>query len=68
MAKKLLNDKGVDFEEKVLDGKNEELQALRQKTGMRTVPQIFINDELIGGYDELNELNETGQLENKLRH
>jgi len=36
------------------------------KTGMMTVPQIFINNELIGGYQELVALDSAGKLDEKL--
>lgn len=61
-AKSLLKDKGLDFTEISLDGKNEELMALRERTGQRTVPQIFIDDEFIGGFSELSALNASGSL------
>jgi len=65
-AKNLLEQKGVSFEEVMLDGKHEELQQLVQKTNFRTVPQIFIGEEFIGGYQELAALNDKGQLDQKL--
>ena len=37
-------------------------QVLIKQTGMKTVPQIFINGKLIGGYTELNNLAENGEL------
>ena len=51
-AKKLLESKNIAFEEIVLDGKDDELRALREKTHHRTVPQIFIGEEFIGGFDQ----------------
>ena len=35
-------------------------------TGLRTVPQIFINDEPIGGFHQLRDLDRTGELDKKL--
>lgn len=61
-AKNLLKDKGLDFIEVSLDGKDDELMALRERTGQRTVPQIFIDDEFIGGFSELSALNASGGL------
>lgn len=66
-AKALLKAKGVDYQEINLDGKDEELKALREKTGLRTVPQIFINEELIGGYTDLADLEASGELDKKLQ-
>ncbi len=62
-AKDLLKSKNIEFEEINLDGKDDERQALVKKTGMRTVPQIFMNEELIGGYTELAEWNKAGKLD-----
>jgi glutaredoxin 3 len=39
---------------------------LMQRTNHRTVPQIFINDEFIGGFDQLYALERDGQLDSKL--
>jgi len=53
MAKSLLEQKGIEFEErKIGDGYTKE-ELLEAVPSARTVPQIFINDELIGGYNEL---------------
>lgn len=65
-AKNLLKNKGVDFEEYNLEGQYDELAKLIEKTGMRTVPQIFINDEFIGGFSELSALESQGKLDEKL--
>jgi glutaredoxin 3 len=65
-AKRLLQSKGIAFEEINLEGKGDELMVLKNRTGLRTVPQIFINDELIGGYDELAALDRSGKLDKLL--
>ena len=62
-AKDLLKRKGLAFEEINLDGKDDELSALRARTGLRTVPQIFINGKLIGGFSELAALDSRGELD-----
>ncbi len=64
-AKALLQAKGVEFNEiNMHDLSNDERGALSQKTGgYRTVPQIFINDTFIGGFDQLNQLNQQGKLD-----
>ena len=62
-AKNLLNRKGVEIEEIMMDGKFDELAELVAKTGMRTVPQIFIGDHFVGGYQELAELEQKGELD-----
>lgn len=61
-AKKLLESKGVPFEEVMVE--DPALFAeLKKKSGMLTVPQIFIDDKLIGGFQELAELESQGQLD-----
>lgn len=66
-AKTLLKGKGIDFKEINMDGKDQELKALKAKTGLMTVPQIFINDELIGGYSDLADLDSKGELDPLLK-
>jgi glutaredoxin 3 len=61
-AKNLLNGKGLPFEEINLDGKDKEVAELREKTGQRTIPQIFIDDKFIGGFSELAALDAKGEL------
>lgn len=54
-AKKLLEQKGITFEErKIGDGYSRE-DLLEAVPGARTVPQIFIDDRLIGGFTELKQ-------------
>jgi glutaredoxin 3 len=62
-AKELFRAKGVAFEEVSLDDKPDEYAALKSRTGMMTVPQIFINDQLIGGYSDLAALDSDGKLD-----
>ena len=66
-AKSFLESKGVSFTEHNLGNDPDKLMALKQRTGMRTVPQIFINDELIGGYDDMMALDSAGALDEKLK-
>ena len=63
-AKKLLQSKGVAFEEINIDG-NRALKAemMERANGRRTVPQIFINGEGIGGSDDLSALDRAGKLD-----
>jgi glutaredoxin 3 len=66
-AKDLLGRKGVKFDEIYLDDKPEEYTTLRAKTGLMTVPQIFINDQLVGGYTELAALDREAKLDPLLK-
>ena len=63
MAKEILDKKGVQYEEVILDSKPNEMQDLISKTGMKTVPQIFINDELIGGCSDLMAMDKEKKLD-----
>ena len=65
-AKRLFDDKGIPYEEINLDGRDDEFNALKEKTGMKTVPQIFIDDKLVGGYRELSAFEATGELDRLL--
>ena len=62
-AKDLFGRKGVKFEEIYLDDRPEEYAELKKKTGLMTVPQIFINDQLIGGFSDLSALDQAGKLD-----
>jgi glutaredoxin 3 len=66
-AKDLLKRKGVSYEEISLDDKPDQFTALKQKTGLMTVPQIFIGDKLVGGYQELSALEREAKLDPLLK-
>ena len=62
-AKRLLDEKGVAYEEFEISGGGEKRQEMIQRAGGRTtVPQIFIGGKHIGGCDDLLELDRTGGL------
>lgn len=66
-AKELLKSKGVTYEEKdVIENLNFLDEMLARSEGRKTVPQIFINDKLIGGFDDLSALNKSGKLDTLL--
>jgi glutaredoxin 3 len=65
-AKRLLAKKGVAFVEVDVSKDTAKRAWLVAATGRRTVPQIFIGDEPIGGYEELKHLDRTGELATKL--
>ena len=65
-AKSLLHSKGIDYLE--IDVTNDEQQEalMVERSQRRTVPQVFIDGESIGGYDDLAQLNSAGELDLKL--
>ena len=63
-AKTLLSTKGAAFTEIDVTGDDDARIALVKKAnGMKTVPQIFIDDRHIGGFDDLNALDQKGELD-----
>lgn len=65
-AKLLLKQRGIAFEEIDVTDDPEARRWLHEATGRKTVPQIFIDDEPIGGFEELRALDRSGELERKL--
>jgi len=66
-AKALLRSKGASFNEFEVDGNPELIaESVKRSNGMRTVPQIFIENFHVGGYDELNSLEKNGKLDSLL--
>jgi glutaredoxin 3 len=66
-AEQLLKRKGVQEIEKIRVDLQPELRvAMMEKTGRRTVPQIYINGVYVGGYDDLASLNHAGGLDELL--
>jgi len=53
-AKALLTKKNLSFQEKNITHDDAQRKALIERTGHRTMPQIFIDDKFVGGYNELN--------------
>jgi glutaredoxin 3 len=62
-AKMLLKKKGVEYEERHIEGDRELMREMLERSQRRTVPQIFIGDYHVGGYDDLAELNAFGKLD-----
>jgi len=60
-AKMLLDSLNLKYDEVEINSQSQ-MSNLVEKTKMMTVPQIFINDKLIGGCDELFDLNSSGKL------
>ena len=67
-AKNLLISLDLSFEEINLQNDPQQLKELKERTGLRTVPQIFIGDELIGGYTDLQALVDADKLNEKLKN
>jgi glutaredoxin 3 len=66
-AKTLLKNKGVDFVEYGIDGDEVARSQMQERAnGRRSLPQIFINDEHIGGCDDIYALDRQGKLDNLL--
>ena len=69
MAERYLKSKGVDGLLKIrVDLDPTQREAMIHRTGRRTVPQIFINETHVGGYDDLVALDRAGGLEPLLAH
>lgn len=64
MAERLLRARGVAEIEKVrVDLEPARREEMMQRTGRRTVPQIYVGDRHVGGYDDLAALDRAGGLE-----
>lgn len=62
-AERLLKKRGVKQIEKIdLGGDRKRWQAMEQETGRNTVPQIYIGELHVGGFDDLAELDRSGKL------
>lgn len=62
-AKKLLERKKLPYEEIDVEDDDQKREWLVRTTGRRTVPQIFIGEQAIGGSDDLHELEREGKLD-----
>ena len=68
MAERLLNSKGVTEITKIrVDLEPVKRTEMMERTGRRTVPQIYIGETHVGGYDELAALDQAGELDRLLR-
>ena len=64
MAERLLKSKGVEAIEKIrVDLEPQRRQEMMERTGRRTVPQIYVGERHIGGYDDLSALDRAGGLD-----
>lgn len=65
-ARMLLTRRGIEFEDIIVTDDPSLLEEMRERSGCRTVPQIFIGDTAIGGFDELSALDTSGELDKML--
>ncbi|MAU91946.1 MAG: glutaredoxin 3 [Pseudomonadales bacterium] len=65
-AKMLLDSKKVEYQEIAVDYDAEQRQTMQRLSGQRTVPQIWIRDQHVGGCDELYQLEREGGLDTLL--
>ena len=61
-AKRYFDSKGIPYQEIDLSGDDAGREALRERTGRTTVPQIFVGDTHVGGYTDLVALDRAGGL------
>ena len=61
-AKRLLESKKIDYKEIHIEAENISREKLAEIAGAATVPQIMINNQSIGGFDNLLKLEQTGEL------
>ncbi|HLE00968.1 MAG TPA: glutaredoxin 3 [Bdellovibrionota bacterium] len=63
-AKALLKSRGVAFQEIMIDPNDDgQWDALERRSGMQTVPQIFVDGKILGGYTDLAALDDRDRLE-----
>ncbi len=63
-AKALLNSKGVQYTEYTIDGDEVARDAMAKRSGgKRSVPQVFANDQHLGGCDDIHDLDRQGKLD-----
>jgi len=61
-AKALFDDLDIKYEEIDITNTPEVIVEISEKSGFRTVPQIFVGDKCLGGFDDINKLNNEGKL------
>ncbi len=65
-AKRLLDKKGIQYEEIMVDTDTAIRAEMERLSNRQTIPQIFIGDTHVGGYDDLAELHHSGELDKLL--
>ena len=67
MAERLLRAKGVEVEKVRIDLEPQRRAEMMEKTGRRTVPQIYVGETHVGGFDDLAALDRAGKLDPLLK-
>ena len=67
MAKRILDERGTSYKEINIEEENISREKLKEITGGMTVPQIIINNNCIGGFDQLFALHQSGELDSLLQ-
>ena len=65
-ARNLLDKKGVEYTEIRIDNEPDRRPEMEQKSGRTSVPQIFIDDFHVGGFDDMAEMDIDGELDERL--
>lgn len=63
----LLKKKGLEYVDILVSGDTEMRAEMERLSGRRSVPQIFIGDQAVGGFDELYSLDKSGELDEILK-
>ncbi|MDJ0849007.1 MAG: glutaredoxin 3 [Myxococcota bacterium] len=66
MAKRLLSEKGREWSEIDIEAQPERRGEMIERSGRRTVPQIFVGERHVGGFDDLKALDDAGKLDSLL--
>ncbi len=66
-AEALFERKGVQINKILVDQSPQEFETMMARTGLRTVPQIFIGEHHVGGFTDLYRLDQSGELEQMLK-
>ena len=62
-ARRLLNDKGIEYQDIRVDEDILQMQEMVRLSGRHTVPQIWIGERHVGGYTDLSALDDAGELD-----
>ncbi len=65
-AERLLDSKNAEYESIKVDEDPEQFEHMMEITGRRSIPQIFIDELHVGGFDDLSALNQSGKLDELL--